>query len=172
MIRLRKKLIILGRRKSGQSLLEIMLAVMISVLALLALGRLTMLSVRNTSFSRDRTLATHYTQQAYERLRAFRDMVPTWNLFKNDCQAGSVPLGTPDPPFQLAWTCDCTPESGTVCQIDIEVSWESDGRPHHSNLNTQITQWQSGICFEVGFNCSQDEDCCGLNCNPGTGKCK
>lgn len=61
------------RTESGQSLFEIILALAITTLIVVALVALTATSIRNTTFSKNKTLASRYSQEATEWLRGQRD---------------------------------------------------------------------------------------------------
>ncbi|MFZ5932782.1 MAG: PulJ/GspJ family protein [Patescibacteria group bacterium] len=61
------------RLETGQSLFEIMLALAISTLIIVAIVVLTSNAIRNTTFSKNKTLATRYSQEATEWLRGERD---------------------------------------------------------------------------------------------------
>ena len=67
------------KNKEGQSLFEIVIAVIIVSVVLIALINLAIVSVGNTNFAKNRNLATKFTQEASEWLRAERDK--DWNYF-------------------------------------------------------------------------------------------
>ncbi len=58
---------------SGQSLFEIILALAISVLIITSLVTLAANAVRNSTYSKNKTQATRYSQEATEWLRGERD---------------------------------------------------------------------------------------------------
>ena len=58
---------------SGQSLFEVVVALAISTLVIIAVVSLAALSIRNTDFSKNKTLASKYAQDATEWLRGQRD---------------------------------------------------------------------------------------------------
>ena len=68
------------KNESGQSLFEIMLALAITTLIIVAIVALTATSIRNTTFSKNKTLASRYSQEATEWLRGERDA--DFNAFK------------------------------------------------------------------------------------------
>jgi hypothetical protein len=61
------------KSQSGQSLFEIVLALAITTLIIVAIVALTATSIRNTTFSKNKTLASRYSQEATEWLRGERD---------------------------------------------------------------------------------------------------
>jgi Tfp pilus assembly protein PilV len=57
----------------GQSLFEVVVAIAISALIIVAIVSLTSNSIQNSSYSKDKTLAATYVQEANEWLREQRD---------------------------------------------------------------------------------------------------
>jgi ABC-type transport system involved in cytochrome bd biosynthesis fused ATPase/permease subunit len=66
---------------NGQSLFEVVLALAISMLIVVALVALTSSAIRNTTFSKNKTQATRLSQEATEWLRGERDA--DWTIFYN-----------------------------------------------------------------------------------------
>jgi Tfp pilus assembly protein PilV len=60
----------------GQSLFEVVVAVAISALIIVAIVSLAINSIQNSDYSRNKTLASTYSQQATEWLRGQRDSGP------------------------------------------------------------------------------------------------
>jgi type II secretory pathway pseudopilin PulG len=60
-------------RQKGQSLFEIILALAIATIIIVALVALASSAIRNSNFSKNKTLATRYSQEATEWLRGERD---------------------------------------------------------------------------------------------------
>lgn len=61
------------RSERGQSLFEVVLALAIATIIIVAMVALASLAIRNSNFSRNKTLATRYSQEATEWLRGERD---------------------------------------------------------------------------------------------------
>ena len=61
------------RFQRGQSLFEVVVAIAISALVVTAIVSLATNSIQNTSYSRDKTLASGYVEEAMEWLRQERD---------------------------------------------------------------------------------------------------
>jgi Tfp pilus assembly protein PilV len=66
----------------GQSLFEVVLAIGISAIIIIALVALTSSAIRNATFSKNKTLSTHLSQEATEWLRSQRDA--DWQTFINN----------------------------------------------------------------------------------------
>lgn len=64
---------------SGQSLFEVILALAMATLIMVALVALASSSIKNSGYSRNKTYATRYTQEASEWLRGQRD--DDWDSF-------------------------------------------------------------------------------------------
>jgi Tfp pilus assembly protein PilV len=58
--------------KNGQMMIEVLFALSVVVLVLLALIAGTVISLKNVRFAKEMTLANHYAQQAMENVRAYR----------------------------------------------------------------------------------------------------
>ena len=61
------------RRDSGQSLFEVVLSLAIATIIIVAMVALASLAIRNSNFSKNKTLATRHSQEATEWLRGERD---------------------------------------------------------------------------------------------------
>src|SRR3989304_1422306 len=98
------------KSKRGQSMFELLVAVFVIALTLTALVGLVSTSISNTNFSRERTLASKYTQEAVEWLRQERDI--SWAAFIT--QAGVRCLGS------LSWSSGCA-ISGTAFSRQVTL---------------------------------------------------
>lgn len=90
------------RIQRGQSLFEVVVALAISALIIGAIVSLVTNSIRNSTFSKNQSMAASYSQQATEWLRGQRDAdietfivnagIGTWCLSASTLPATSVPL--------------------------------------------------------------------------------
>ncbi|MDQ3098433.1 MAG: hypothetical protein M3Q44_01685 [bacterium] len=62
-----------GINQEGQSLVEVVIALGIAVIIVIAFTNATITSVRNSQFSKNQNLATKYAQESLELIRAVRD---------------------------------------------------------------------------------------------------
>lgn len=131
---------ILNTFLSGQSLVEVMVAVAILVLVLTALVLGTTLAIRNANFAQNQARATKYTQEGIERVRAYRDQ-NDWDVFKAKCLAKSISLGSIDPAFVRVIE-ECVEEASQKVRVTITVSWQEASRVHQSELTSYFTKWQ------------------------------
>lgn len=138
---------ILHTRSLGQSLVEVLVAVGIVSLVLVAIVAGVTLAIKNASFSRNQTSATRYAQEAMEWLRNQRDQ--DWNAFV--LRSGPFCLNS------LSWkTGTCSSFSlGNIfkreavlsgsdprIEVKVTVSWQDAGGTHQSELVSYFTKWQ------------------------------
>ncbi|HUS59771.1 MAG TPA: prepilin-type N-terminal cleavage/methylation domain-containing protein [Nevskiaceae bacterium] len=123
------------RREKGQSLIEVLVALAVMAIVILALVRVTTVSIRNATFAKNRALATKYAQEGMEKVRAYRDEV-VWETFTSNCPPTLDAL-----PLPFTRTVACT-GSGDERDIIVIVSWSEAGIPHESKLVTHLTNWK------------------------------
>jgi Tfp pilus assembly protein PilV len=142
--------------ESGQSLFELVVAIAISALIIVAVVSLASTSIRNSDFSKNKSLAATYAQEATEWLRGQRDadinafvthaQAPTWcfsglnwNL-SGPCGSSDLISGTP---FTRQATFTESVESGkNVIQVDVTVSWRDAQGLHEVVSATGLTDWR------------------------------
>ncbi len=143
---------------SGQSLFEVVLALGLATLIMVALVALVTSSIRNSGYSRNKTYATRYTQETLEWLRGQRD---------DDWEAFSVNyLFCPTPPHvqcldTLAWgNCDTCSDTEFINNIfkrevsfsdiaadsvtvEITTYWTDAQGIHEVRSSTILTDWRT-----------------------------
>ncbi len=134
----------------GQSLFELVFALGMVGLILVALMSLSIKAVSNSTFSRNKTLSIRYNQQALEWLRGERDR--DWTIFKSQANGSTKCLD------DLSWkTNPCTTEkiNGTIftrettlsslatdrVEATVETSWSDPSGTHISRSSTIFTNW-------------------------------
>jgi Tfp pilus assembly protein PilV len=142
----------MGQQK-GISLLEIVIAVGLISIILLALVSVSTKSISNTTYSREKNQASRLSQEAVEWLRSQRDMgwstfygyvdaSDTWCLTTlawdnaGACSGDKVPNTNLE--RQVAFT---TPEQGVV-EVRVTVTWLEGGNTNESVSETILTKWQ------------------------------
>lgn len=149
--------------RNGQSLFEVIFAVGIAALILLAVVSLASTSVRNASFARNDSIATKYAQEAGEWLRQQRDL--NWsNLITNSsttpkclgnlnwssgCTIGTTTFSrtiefacfqyTSPPPLFTSRACGDL--SVNTVDILVIVSWTDAQGTHNVRNQTRFTNW-------------------------------
>jgi Tfp pilus assembly protein PilV len=151
-----------SRSEAGQSLFEIVLALAIATLIVVALVGLTSSVIRNTTFSKNKTLATRHAQEATEWLRGERDAdfdaffvwatTPLWclkSLSWTEATVGSCTAGAEigDTIFkrevafvQSTVLVDGLPKN--VVETDVKVYWTDAQGIHEVRSVTNFTDWR------------------------------
>lgn len=141
--------------EQGQSLFEVVVAIAISALVIVTIVSLTSSSIQNSSYSKDKTLASTYVQEATEWLRGQRnnDMAgflthtetPLWCL--NDlptawshvgaCGDGEYILGTPFT-RQVVFARSLVGGKNLI-EADVTVSWTDSKGIHEVTSATNFS---------------------------------
>jgi hypothetical protein len=142
----------------GQSLFEVVLALALATLIIVALISLVSNSIKNSSYSRNKTYATRYTQEAFEWLRGERD--GDWEIFRDNF------LFCPAPPHvrcldALAWgdcgSCGDTEFIGNIFKrevsftetatdsvtVEVRTYWTDAQGVHEARSSTILTDWRT-----------------------------
>lgn len=135
--------------RSGQALLEMVVAIVVLTTAVVALAQIVTKSTANATYSRQQSQATGYATQGLEWIRSQRDGLG-WDQFSQ--LGGSYCLAT------LAWTAgDCGPGvtisgtdftrstvingTATSRQAQVTVSWPAGGRTAQVVRTTVLTRY-------------------------------
>lgn len=142
----------------GQSLFELVIAIGVTGLVLVAIMSLSVKSLANATYSKNKTLATRHTQEAMEWLRAQRDT--GWEIFLATARTSSS-FCLSNLNFDSAGSCSesqvipgtifvrqvdfvCSPGGVTPEKVEASVitSWTSSlDRTHESRATTVFTNW-------------------------------
>ncbi len=145
------------KSESGQSLIEVLTALAVVLLVIVALIRATTISMRSSSFSKAQAQATAYAQEAIEWIRAERDK--DWNgissragttfclnleslswLSEGLCPADDgYTLGGR---FKREATLISVGGEGNQVEVKVVVSWQDSSGEHQSVLTTYLTNWR------------------------------
>ncbi len=140
--------------ENGQSLFEVVVAVGVIALVMVAVVSLGTVSVRNSNFAKNDAIATKYAQEGTECLRQQRDA--NWSIFLST--NGSACAGTSSvftrtvPPFNC-FQYDPGPlptTTGRPCadvrvnMVDtiISVAWTDSQGTHSVRSATTFTKWR------------------------------
>ncbi len=137
----------LPRALRGQSLVEAIVAIGITVLVVTGLVVLAVGAVRSATLARNRSLAVQYAQEGMEALRSVRDRsfadLPTsgtnrvvWTGSEWSTLAGTENLD----PFTRSFTSNLV-SSGKL-EVNMMVSWSDSSGDHTVDLTTYLTDWQ------------------------------
>jgi len=133
--------------KSGQSLIEAVVAIGITLLVITGLVVLAVGAVRSATLSRNRSLAVQYAQEGMEALRSIRDRnfsdLPTgginrlvWTGTQWSTLAGTETINFYTRSFTSAQV------SAGKLKITLTVAWSDSGGSHTVDLTTYLTNWQ------------------------------
>ena len=151
-----------ARGESGQTLVEILVAIAMVVLVLVAVVGRSVDSVRNSIFSRNEILATRFAQEGIEWDRSQRDRLG-WNAFVAALDSNPVTYCVLDLSQKIedltSGACTGT-ISGTVFTREVSLNYQDEPNPngdfvdvtvtvswtdrigdHTSNLGTRLSQW-------------------------------
>lgn len=142
----------------GQSLFELVVAIGIVGLILVAIISVATVSVRNTTFSKEQAVATRYTQQAMEWLRGQRDT--DWDSFKARGTASGVTWCLNNLNWSSAGGCGNRTIANTnykreaelvynaaavsdEVRVTVVTSWEGSSGVHEARASTTLTNWKA-----------------------------
>lgn len=138
----------MNKKAKGQSLLEVLIALAVAVIVVLALVRAVTVAIRNASFARSQASATKYAQEGMEWIRSQRD--ERWTNLLNQANDSTYCLNT------LSWAsggCSFSlggkfkreatvkPPVGDKIEVEVKVSWQETDRTHKSQLYSYFTKW-------------------------------
>lgn len=144
------------RNNSGQSLFEVVISLAVITTIVVALIILASNSIRNTTASRNRTLATRHSQEAMEWLRGERD--DDWETFAFQALTPSYCLPELSWGTAIVGSCGDTDTVGTTglkrevafttvdsanIQAEIIVFWEDAQGLHEVRVATNLTDWRT-----------------------------
>jgi len=125
------------RLNEGQSVIEVVVALSLVAIVILALVRVTISSIQNSSFARDQQIATQYAQEGIENARRLKEQneIEFWG--KSGSEEETI--------NKFERTITYTPVTGEENQkmeIQVVVTWENTKGTHQSDLSTYLTRWK------------------------------
>lgn len=143
-------------RQKGQSLFEVVFAIGMSALIIITIVVLAGNSVSNSTFSKNKTLAGRFVQEATELLRGERDT--NWDNFYSDAATPKWCLPSSNWSSALPRACNATDtitsnsnfkrevefnrvDSGNV-EAKIRVFWQDGRGLHEVSSVTNFTDWR------------------------------
>jgi len=153
------------KTEKGQSLFEVVLALAIATLIVVALVALASSAIRNSTFSKNKSLATRYSQEATEWLRGERDA--DWDIFYartvnplycvkslswteasiGSCTSGQEITGTVYK-REIGFTRSTVDVGGVpknVVEAEINVYWQDAQGIHEVKSVTNFTDWRDTL---------------------------
>jgi Tfp pilus assembly protein PilV len=140
----------------GQSLFEVVMALAVATIIVVGIVALSANSIRNANYSRDKTLATKYSEETVEWLRGERDTnfatfvtrIGSWCLPSlswasakvGACSEGEEIAGTV---FKREVILSSSLVSGkTVVEAAVRIYWQDSRAVHEVNTVTDFTDWR------------------------------
>lgn len=127
----------LSADSAGVSLLEVIIAMAVSVVLVSGLVFNVTTAIRNSQFSRHQTLATKFSQEAIEKIRAYRDQ-NSWTTFTTNCGSLST-MGITVPLSPFTRTVSCVVIDANKNSVTITVSWTDPTGTHQSQLTSYFS---------------------------------
>lgn len=125
---------------SGQSLIEVVIAISVIAIGILAIAKVTTKSISNTTFARNKALATKYAQESMEEVRNLRDSQPATFFISDTSCDDTQSLGTLVI-FTLVRDCSLSGDGKTMSVV-VTVNWNDTGGDHQSRIQTDLTSWK------------------------------
>lgn len=121
--------------EKGQTLVEVVVALGVAVLVIIALVAATTTSVRNAQFAKNQSLATKYAQEGMEKVRALRDQNPTTFWSKTGTETETLGI------FTRKITYNEIIDNQKM-EVTVTVSWTEGSVTHKSEQVSYFTNWQ------------------------------
>lgn len=122
------------KNRSGLSLLEVIISLAVSIILISGFVSAVTISIRNSQFAKNQTLATKFAQEAMEKIRGYRDQ-NTWATFTSGC-TGYNP-GTVPAQFTRIKTCSLLDPN--KMQVTVTVAWTDPTGSHKSELTSYFS---------------------------------
>ncbi len=120
------------RSQAGFTLIEVMVAVLLTAIAVVGIVGLYRVQTRSSSFSRRTTEASVLAADKMEVLRTTN--VPISGTEANlDSRGITATAGTPGHVFTRTWTVGTL---ATAHELTVAVSWDEDGQPRNVTLRS------------------------------------
>ncbi len=122
----------------GFTLLEVVVAMLLLAIGLLALMALQIRAVHNNSFGNSLSVASCFARNQVEALRAAS--AANWDSVADGTFIDTVTdqdpgTGTTRMVFTRQWQIQT---QGRMRDVSVAVSWNQDGRTHQTTVNTKI----------------------------------
>ena len=119
--------------QEGLTLVEVIIAISILTIGLLAVASMQIMAINSNSFANRVTVATNLAQEKLEDLMA----LPYTTAFLDPALVGGGPYSEPDslPGYTITWqVVDDSPVANSK-RIDVKVTWVDKGVTKNSTLS-------------------------------------
>jgi len=140
-----KKKSLLGKVKSGQMMIEVLFALSVVIVVLMALMTGAVTSLKNTRMAKNMALANHYAQQAIENTRAFKNR-NVFDVLAEGCYSEITPQM--DSIELAATSINCSNwgeiDPGSIFERRIQIE---DDETNRKRITATIS-WEDSSCGE------------------------
>ena len=123
-------------KRDGQSLVELLAAMAVLAIGILAVVKVTTRSINNATYAKSLGLATKYAQASIEEVRFLRETEPADVFFVDGYCSKTEAI---DSLFTLERTCRL---SGETINVTVVVSWGDGAGTHESTITTGFTNYR------------------------------
>jgi len=123
------------KNNSGQSIIEVLIALSLVMIVTVGLIIVTTNSIKNSSFARDQRAATKYAQESLENARKLKEEDPNAFWLKSGTETDNLGQFTREITYFLNAGAD-------TMQINVTVTWQDNQGEHQSSLETVLTKWK------------------------------
>lgn len=148
---------------SGQTLMEMVAALGVAVVIIVALSIVVVRAIRSTQIAKNQSIATKLTQEALEGVRTIRDQSGWQQFSAYTAESGtcykvnstSVVLETTTCPETLTGELSqfkrqinllqtgIAGQESTHRVVEVELTWQDSSGTHNSKARTILTNWQT-----------------------------
>jgi len=125
----------IGNSISGQSIIEVIVALALISVVILGLVRVTISSINNASFARDQRGATKYAQEGIEKARQLKEESGAVFWSKSGAETETIGRFTRKTTYTEV-------EDNQKMMVEVVVSWQDSKGGHESALETYLTKWK------------------------------
>lgn len=126
-------------KNKGQSLIEMVIVIAITGVALVAIAVVTTMSIRNARVAKERSIARNIMNQTMESIRNTRDKDPdTFFTMTSHSQTLSTTGENPTYNRTVDYNVDI---AGAKIQITVTVSWTDAGNTFNVVDSTYLQKW-------------------------------
>lgn len=124
--------------KNGQSLVEVLASVSIVLFIIFGVISLTNYTLKNSTFSKNQTLATKYAQEKLEEIRTLRDKSPEVFWLKTGTEEDNIGIFTRQVIYEQILNEE---NEATQTAVTVLVWWEDQSGKHYSKVGTLFGKW-------------------------------
>lgn len=125
------------KTRNGLSLLEVIISMAVSIILISGFVSAVTITIKNSQFARNQTLATKLAQEGLEKIRAYRDQ-NTWTTFTAGCTSLST-MGIVAPPSPFTRRVSCSVLDANKNTVTVTVSWTDSSGTHKSELSSYFS---------------------------------